>query len=153
LPYALAAALGRPVIADVLSIEPEGAAWIVTQALPKGARRRLRVHPPAVLVVSATAPQAARHSLADAMAGRIVRTPLQTPAPASAPSLAPAGQRVASSKRRKLLEARTQQSGHARMLGAIESPSTGGTVLQAGDPHTKAQAVLDYLRTHSLVHF
>jgi len=153
LPYALAAALGRPVIADVLAIEPEGAAWIVTQALPKGARRRLRVHPPAVLVVSATAPQAARHSLADAMAGRIVRTPLQTPAPASAPSLAPAGQRVASSKRRKLLEARTQQSGHARMLGAIESPSTGGTVLQAGDPHTKAQAVLDYLRTHSLVHF
>jgi electron transfer flavoprotein beta subunit len=99
--------------------------------------------------VSATAPQAARHSLADAMAGRIVRTPAPTPASASAP----AGQRVAGSKRRKLLEARTQQSGHARMLGAIESPSTGGTVLQSGDPHTKAQAVLDYLRTHSLVHF
>jgi len=39
------------------------------------------------------------------------------------------------------------------MLGAIESPSTGGTVLQAGNPHTKAQVVLDYLRAHSLVHF
>ena len=151
LPYAVAAALGRPVIADVLAIQPEGAAWIVTQALPKGARRRLRVHPPAVLVVSATAPQAARHSLADAMAGLIVRKPAQTPAAASTP--ASAGQRVAGSKRRKLLEARTQQSGHARMLGAIESPSTGGTVLQAGDAHTKAQAVLDYLRIHSLVHF
>ena len=55
--------------------------------------------------------------------------------------------------RQTLWKARTQQSGHARMLGAIESPSTGGAVLQAGDPHTKAQAVLDYLRTHSLVHF
>jgi electron transfer flavoprotein beta subunit len=90
-----------------------------------------------------------RHSLADAMAGQIVRTPVQT----SGPATAPAGQRVPNSKRRKLLEAKTVQSGHARMLGAIESPSTGGTVLQAGNPHTKAQAVLDYLRAHSLVHF
>ena len=155
LPYALAAALQRPVVADVLDIQAEGSAWIVTQALPKGARRRLRVQAPAVLVVSAAASPTLRHSLADAMAGRIVRKPLQATKPSSAPTSpsAPVGQRVAGSKRRKLLEARTQQSGHARMLGAIESPSTGGAVLQAGDPHTKAQAVLDYLRTHSLVHF
>jgi len=155
LPYTLAAALQRPVVADVLGIQAEGSAWIVTQALPKGARRRLRVQAPAVLVVSAAASPTLRHSLADAMAGRIVRKPLQATKPSSAPTSpsAPVGQRVAGSKRRKLLEARTQQSGHARMLGAIESPSTGGAVLQAGDPHTKAQAVLDYLRTHSLVHF
>jgi electron transfer flavoprotein beta subunit len=153
LPYALAAALQRPVVADVLGIQAEGSAWIVTQALPKGARRRLRVHAPAVLVVSAAASPTLRHSLADAMAGRIVRKPLQATKPAAAATSAPVGQRVAGSKRRKLLEARTQQSGHARMLGAIESPSTGGAVLQTGDPHTKAQAVLDYLRTHSLVHF
>jgi len=153
LPYALAAALQRPVVADVLGIQAEGSAWIVTQALPKGARRRLRVQAPAVLVVSAAASPTLRHSLADAMAGRIVRKPLQATKPSSVPASTPVGQRVAGSKRRKLLEARTQQSGHARMLGAIESPSTGGAVLQAGDPHTKAQAVLDYLRTHSLVHF
>ena len=153
LPYALAAALQRPVVADVLGIQAEDSAWIVTQALPKGARRRLRVQAPAVLVVSAAASPTLRHSLADAMAGRIVRKPLQATQPSSAPASTPVGQRVAGSKRRKLLEARTQQSGHARMLGAIESPSTGGAVLQAGDPHTKAQAVLDYLRTHSLVHF
>jgi electron transfer flavoprotein beta subunit len=150
LPYALAAALARPVVADVLAIQPEGAAWIVTQALPKGARRRLRVYPPAVLVVSAAAPQSLRHSLADAMAGQIVRKP--APASGATPP-ASAGQRVPSSKRRKLLEAHTNQSGHARMLGAIESPSTGGTVLQTGSPHSKAQAVLDYLRIHSLVLF
>ncbi|HEY3048620.1 MAG TPA: hypothetical protein VGJ72_14325 [Polaromonas sp.] len=149
LPYALAAALGRPLVSDVLAVQPDGNAWIVTQALPKGARRHLRVQAPAVLAVSAAAPQTLRHSLADAMAGQIVRTPVQT----SGPATAPAGQRVPNSKRRKLLEAKTVQSGHARMLGAIESPSTGGTVLQAGNPHTKAQAVLDYLRAHSLVHF
>jgi electron transfer flavoprotein beta subunit len=62
-------------------------------------------------------------------------------------------QRAPRNKRRKLLEAVTRQSGHARMLGAIESPSTGGTVLQTGTPQSKAQAVLDYLRTHSIVPF
>ena len=149
LPYALAAALGRPVVTDVLAVQPDGAAWIVTQALPKGARRRLRVCPPAVLAVSAAAPQTLRHSLADAMTGQIVRTPVQTGGPISAPT----GQLVPNSKRRKLLEAKTVQSGHARMLGAIESPSTGGTVVQTGNPHTKAQMVLNYLRAHSLVHF
>jgi electron transfer flavoprotein beta subunit len=60
---------------------------------------------------------------------------------------------VPAGKRRQVLQARTQQSGHARMLGAIDSPSTGGTVLHTGDAHSKARALLDYLRTHSLVHF
>lgn len=149
LPYALAAALKRPVISDVLAVQPEGDAWIVTQALPRGARRRLRVHPPAVLAVSASSPQLLRHSLASAMAGRVVRkTASAPPAPAFA-----GRQIVPDHKRRTALQARTQQSGHARMLGAIESPSTGGAVLQTGDARSKAQAVLDYLRTHSLVHF
>lgn len=147
LPYALGAALGRPVIADVLAVEPEGAAWVVTQALPKGARRRLRVSGPAVLAVSAAAPFALRHSLADAQAGVVTRT--------AVPGLTvpDAAQRAPRNKRRKLLEAVTRQSGHARMLGAIESPSTGGAVLQNGTPQSKAQAVLDYLRTHSIVQF
>lgn len=149
LPFALGAALGRPVVTDVLSVQPDGKAWIITQALPKGARRKLRVTPPAVLTISAAAPVTLRHSLADAMAGSVVRTPVSA---ALATHTQP-GQLVPRTLRRKLLEARTVQSGHARMLGAIESPATGGIVLQTGTPQTKAQAVLDYLRTHSLVHF
>lgn len=152
LPYALAAALNRPVISDVLTIQPDGDAWIVTQALPKGARRRLRVQPPAVLAVSASAPLTLRHSLASAVAGEVLRKPATTSAN-SPGSTSAARQLVPAHKRRQLLEARRQQSGHARMLGAIESPSTGGTVLKAGDARNKAQAVLDYLRAHSLVHF
>lgn len=149
LPHALAARLGRPLVTDVLAMEADGAAWIVTQALPKGARRRLRVSAPAVLVISAAAAPMLRHSLADALGGQIMRTAAAaTPVPGAWP-----GQRVPATKRRKLLEARIQQSGHARMLDAIESPVTGGTVLSAGTPHTKAQAVLDYLRAHSLVQF
>jgi len=151
LPHALAVQLNRPVVTDVIAVQPDGASWIVTQALPKGACRRLRISAPAVLVISGAAPQTLRHSLAAAMAGQIVR-PTVTSA-ATEPGTAPSGQRVPATKRRKVLEARIQQSGHARMLGAIESPATGGTVLQSGTPHSKAQAVLDYLRTHSLVPF
>ncbi len=142
--------LGRPVVTDVVAVQADGSHWLVTQALPKGARRRLRVSAPAVLAVSAAAPVMLRHSLADAMAGTIVRTTVPSTAPAD---LAALGQRVPRGKRRKLLEARIVQSGHARMLGAIESPSTGGAVLQTGTPQAKAQAVLDYLQAHSLVQF
>ncbi len=147
LPFALGAALNRPVITDVLAVEPDGDAWIVTQALPRGARRRLRVSPPAVLAVSASAPVALRHALASAQAGRITRQRV-----AAAPA-ADDAQTVPAARRRQVLEARSQKSGHARMLGAIDSTSSGGTVLQAGDARSKAQALLDYLRTHSLVHF
>lgn len=150
LPFALGAALGRPVVTDVVAVQADGSSWIVTQALPKGARRRLRVSAPAVLAVSAAAPVVLRHSLADAMAGTITRTAMPSTAPADPSAM---GQRVPRGKRRKLLEARIVQSGHARMLGAIESPSTGGAVLQTGTPQAKAQAVLDYLQAHSLVQF
>ncbi len=148
LPYALAARLGRPLVSDVLAVQIDGSVWTVTQALPKGARRQLRLRAPAVLAVSAAAPVTLRHALADAMAGRIVHSAAQTTSPAPAP-----GQQVPSSKRRAVLQARVQQSGHARMLGAIDSPSTGGAVLATGSPADKAQAVLAYLRAHSLVTF
>lgn len=151
LPYALAATLNRPVISDVLSIQPEADAWIVTQALPRGARRRLCVHPPAVLAVSTSAPLTLRHSMASAAAGQVLRRPVTTVHGPEA--VTEARQLVPAHKRRQMLEAHRQQSGHARMLDAIESPSTGGTVLKTGDARTKAQAVLDYLLAHSLVHF
>ncbi|MCW5321287.1 electron transfer flavoprotein subunit beta [Verminephrobacter aporrectodeae subsp. tuberculatae] len=153
LPHALAAALQRPLVTDVLAIEPEGPegrTCIVTQALPQGARRRLRVQAPAVLAVSAAAAVQLRHSLAAAQAGQIERI---APTPGPCPD-APPGERVPAAQRRRLLEARSVQSGHSRMLGAIESAApTGGRVIEAGDPGSKAQAVLDYLRNHSLVSF
>ena len=153
LPYALAAALGRPLVIDVLQVETDGTGWIVTQALPKGARRRLKVQAPAVLAISAAAPLTLRHSLADAVAGTVVRSvPVLPPLPLAEEGWGE-GVLVPTHKRRKLLEAKTVQSGHARMLGAIESPATGGVLIQTGSVEAKAQAVLSYLRTHSLVTF
>lgn len=148
LPVQLGAALSRPVITQVVAIEDCGAHWIVTQALPKGARRRLQVTAPAVLAISEAAPATVRYALADKTLGRIFRTTRNTLAPVvAAPVLRPRG------KRRAVLQARVAQSGHARMLGAIDTPSSGGRVVSAGSPEQKAQAILDYLRAHALVNF
>jgi len=152
LPYALAAALGRPLIADVVDLQAQDAAWIVTQACAKGARRRLRLSVPAVLVVSPAAKNVLQYSHRDRMAGRIVRQRgAMTP---SNPSAA-AWQLVPAAKRLRVLEARSERSGHARMLGAIDthSAASGGTVLAAGSAPDKARAILDYLRAHALVNF
>ena len=50
-PYALAKALGRPVVANVLDVEIEGAEARVRQFLPKGRRRGVAVSLPAILAV------------------------------------------------------------------------------------------------------
>lgn len=153
LPFELAAAMGRPLIADVIGVEAVGLGWIVTQALPKGARRRLRVHAPAVLAISPATPLALRHSHADRMAGQVSRRRLQA-APSTPDALAAQEQRVPTARRLKLLEARVVQSGHARMQAAVGSAaSSGGTVISTGSPEDKARAVLHYLRGHALVNF
>jgi electron transfer flavoprotein beta subunit len=149
LPFQLGAALNRPVVTQVVAIEDHGTHWIVTQALPKGARRRLKVTAPAVLAVSEAAPATVRYALADKTAGRIFRTGTVAANQASAP----ASTLVLRSKRRAVLQAKVAQSGHARMLGAIDSPSSGGLVVHSGSPEQKAQVLLDYLRRHALVNF
>ncbi len=149
LAFALAAALQRPLVTEVLAVQPQADGWIVTQALPKGGRRRLRVQAPALLVVSAAASLALRHSLADALAGQIVRSATTA---ATAIATVPAVL-LPRSQRRQVLVAASVQSGRARLLGATESPARGGALLHSGSPQAKAQAVLDYLRRHSLVNF
>lgn len=154
LPFALAAALGRPLIADVVELQAEGPGWIVTQALPKGARRRLRLTVPAVLAIAPNAELPLRHSYADRIAGRILRR--APPPAASAPTPTPpvAEGRVPAARRLKPLEARVAQSGHARMQAAVGGPAAaGGTVISTGSPDDKARAVLQYLRSHALVDF
>lgn len=149
LPFQLGAALGRPVVTQVVAAEDRGTHWIVTQALPKGARRRLKVTAPAVLAISAAAPATVRYALTDKTAGRIFRTH----AAATQPPSADVGTLIPRSKRRAVLQAKVAQSGHARMLGAIDSPVGGGTVVSTGTPEHKAQVLLDYLRRHALVNF
>jgi electron transfer flavoprotein beta subunit len=153
LPFELAAAMGRPMIGDVIAVEAVGPAWIVTQALPKGARRRLKVAVPTVLAISPATPLPLRYSHADRMAGQVARRRLRA-APITPGGLATQEQRVPAARRLKLLEACVAQSGHARMQAAVGSAaSSGGIVISTGSPEDKARAVLHYLRGHALVNF
>lgn len=158
LPYALAAALGRSIVSDVLTIEPGAAGWSdkaieITQALPRGARRRLRVQAPAVLAISAAAALQPRHSFAAALAGRIVRLPAAATATASEAGTATSmpGERVPARRLRVPLAASAAQGAAQRMSAAIDAPASGGTVLVAPDARAKAQALLDYLLRNALL--
>jgi electron transfer flavoprotein beta subunit len=155
LPFALAAAMGRPLIGDVIAIEAQGSAWVVVQALPKGARRRLQVTGPALLAISPASRLALRHAYADQVTGKVLRRSISAGSTAPSSAIAPvAEERVPAARRLQPLEAKVARSGHARMQAAVGSPaSAGGKVITTGTPEDKARAVLDYLRSHALVNF
>ncbi len=153
LPYAVAHALQRPLIDNVIDLERDGANWIVRQALPRGARRRLRVSVPAVLVLSDKAPPATRHSYDASLAGRLATLPARADV---TKAFGTPQWRVEPARRQLVpLVARTTQSGHARMSGATGGATTSraGIVLRDGSIEDKAQALLAHLRAQSLIHF
>ncbi|NRF72287.1 hypothetical protein HLB44_35445 [Aquincola sp. S2] len=150
LPYAIAEKLQRPLIPDVVALHEEAGTWLATQALPKGARRRLRVATPAVFAVHPAAPVTLRHSYRDQQAGRVLRHTVRRPESEPSP-----WQYVAASGHLQRLQALQAQSGHSRMRDAIatEQRSAAGTLLRDGSAEAKARAVFDYLQTHSLLSF
>jgi electron transfer flavoprotein beta subunit len=151
LPYQLAQALGRPLVPDVIAIEADGAAWIVRQALPRGARRRLRVTVPAVLVIGERAPPATRYAWDAAQRGSIVA--LAAPKVAASTFAAVDWHFEPARKQLRPLAAQVQQSGHARMAGAVgtAAATTSSRVIKDGSVQDKAQALLDHLRSVGLV--
>ena len=145
-PYLVAERLGWPVVAQALDIEVSDGHAAVTQALPKGQRRRVRVRLPAVIVVDPRAPVTPRYAYARRAAGRVVRLGGEAAVPVeSAWRVEPANRRPVKFK------ARETKAGHARMLSAIVTESKGGAVISTGTPADKAQAILSYLRTHKLI--
>jgi electron transfer flavoprotein beta subunit len=152
LPYAVAAALDRPLIADVVDVQPDADGWRVLQALARGARRRLRVNVPALLVLDARAPAAARHSYDAAQRGRIEQR--RVDGLGAARSIAPAWQFEPAQRQLQALAARTRQSGHARMASAVGTAAgvRAGLLVQEGSNDDKARALLEHLRAHALIH-
>jgi electron transfer flavoprotein beta subunit len=153
LPYEVAHALGRPIVADVIDVQRDGSAWIVRQALPRGARRRLRITAPAVLVLSERADRDTRHAFDAAQRGRIETrdAPAATPAPTAI-----AWQFEPARRQRRPLAARSVLSAHARMAGATGTAAgtpTAGTVLREGSAEDKARALLEHLRAQALIFF
>lgn len=152
LPYQVAAALGRPLVADVVEVRRDGDGWRLRQALPRGARRSLRVDRPAVLVLSERAPAATRHAFDAAQRGRIVTPPV---APVAPPRGVASPGWTAEAARRQLrpLAPRQQLSGHARMASAVGTGpvGAGGQVIKGHDVSAQARALFERLQALGLV--
>lgn len=145
-PYLVAERLGWPVVTQALDVQISDGHAEVTQALPKGQRRHVRVRLPAVIAIDPRAPVTPRYAHARRMAGQVVRHEAVTAAPIDSPwRVEPA------SKRPVKFKAKESKAGHARMLSAIVTESKGGAVISTGSPADKAQAILAYLRTHKLI--
>jgi electron transfer flavoprotein beta subunit len=149
LPYRLAARLGYALVDAALALEIEGGEVLVTQALPKGVRRRVAAGLPAVVAVHPQAAATPRYAYARSVTGAIAH---RTATAAVDPEAAQWRTGPVERKPRRLT-APEKRSGHARMLGATTTESRGGNVVIDGTSVEKAQVILDYLREHRLIDY
>lgn len=155
LPYALARALARPVVANVLDARvhktrDEALDVEIRQFLPKGQRRRIGCALPLVIAVHPLAPVQLKYAYARRVSGHIERFP-ETPTDISV--VQPAWTVETASRRPVRLKARETKSGHARMQAAVVAEAKGGIVAFEGSTVDKAQVMLNYLREHRLIDF
>lgn len=148
LPYLVAQKRHLPLLPAVLSARIDAGSVVTQQCLPKGRRREVAATLPAVVAVHPLAAFDVRHVYAQERAGQVTTHVPKVPAAA----LAATRIEAATGSPRKLA-ARESRSGRARLLAAITMESRGGTVITEGTPDEKAQAVIDYLRTHSLIDY
>lgn len=161
LPYQLAHALSVPLIVDVVQVERDPAnagAWLVQQALPRGARRRFRVSGRAVLIVSPRIGLRVPHAHQAAQQGQIRFLQPDTP-PARSPAdddASPIRWQLQPARRslRPLTPPQTSTGPQrlAQTLGGVQGSETG-TRLQHGDARELAAALLEHLRSRNLVRF
>ncbi len=155
LPYALAHALARPVVTNVLDVrvgtnESEEREAEIRQFLPKGQRRRIVCPLPLVMSVHPRAPAELKYAYARRLSGRIA----VLPGPAIPALAVPDRWTLDPAPRRPVrLKAPERKSGHARMQSAVVSEAKGGIVAFEGSTVDKAQVMLNYLREHQLVDF
>lgn len=151
LPYALAHALGRPIVGNVLEARIENGGVKLRQYLPKGRRRGIHAPLPAVLAVHPLAPVALSYAYARRMSGRIQNRPTDgLTAEATAPTW------EVEPVRRQPVRLRAEdktKSAHSRLLSAIASEAKGGVVAIEGTSVDKAQVMLTFLRENRLIDF
>lgn len=160
LPHVIAQQLSRPLINDVIELHLEAdGGWRIVQALPRGARRSLRLarSASAVLVTSPRLGQREdlpiRYAWAVGQQGRI--RDQAAPRPSATLSLStPVWQLEPTRLQRRALTPPSTESGAARMAratGTAAPARQAGQVLKAGSATDKARALLAHLRSLALV--
>ncbi len=142
LPYALAHALGLPLVPDAVALAPgsEPGTLVVEQALPKGARRRVTVRLPAVVTVHPAAPAPLPFAYGQARRGT-VRLLDGVPAPHPDGAVEERPYR----KRPKVMRAAGGTAAE-RLAAATGAGTSGGRVLVDPPPDVAAREILGFLR-------
>ncbi|WP_018387677.1 hypothetical protein [Ancylobacter sp. FA202] len=151
LPYTLARALGRPILADAAALGPGEApgTLAIEQALARGARRRLVVRLPALVTVHPAAPPPLPFAFAGMRRGRVEIREVETREGLPAP--APEIEERAYRPRPKLIaKAAAGASALERLRAATEAASGGGRLLVDPAPEEAAREILAHLRVLGL---
>jgi electron transfer flavoprotein beta subunit len=125
---------------------------VVDQALPRGARRRVRVTLPAVVTVHPAAPPPRPFAFAAVRRGRLVPVAVEAGCAAAPPAAAPAGAELSLEerpwRRRPRLIAGTSTAGSAaeRLKAATEVAGGGGRLIVDPAPDEAAREILAFLR-------
>jgi electron transfer flavoprotein beta subunit len=152
-PYALAAALKRPVVANVLDAIIDRGEARVTQFLPKGLRRSLATQLPAIFSVHPMAPLQLTYAHARRATGRIVNSVSGDSGGELDIHRVPQWAVTTTERRLLPLKAEVKMNAHDRLQSAISQEAKGGVVAIDGTCVDKAQVVLAYLRENRLIDF
>lgn len=140
-PYLLARALNRPIVADAASVKRTGDRLVIEQALPRGARRQVILPLPALVTVHPAAPPPLPFTHGAARRGTIERRPA-----AVAPVIPEALDERPYRKRPKLIGGNAGASAADRLKAATEVAGGGGKLLIQPDPAQAAQEILAFLK-------
>lgn len=147
LPYAVAAAIGAALAADIADFVLAGDRLDLLQALPRGRRRRLSTMLPAVITVGAAAPPARPFAFGPARRGRI-----EVVEAAVVPDVERAGWQLRPARARpKRLKVASGGSAAERLRAATEIAAGRGRLLVHPPPDEAARAIWDYLRDEGIV--
>lgn len=143
-PYALAEALGMPMVPAVVGMTPQQNGEVeILQALPRGQRRRLRVKVPFVASVDAAAPESAQFAWARGQRGNLgwVSARSEHDTVMGEAEVAPARKRP-----KRIAGAKKTASAAERFKAATAKPAgKGGVVMVQESAEEKAQALYQFL--------
>ena len=141
LPYALAEALGYPIVTSIAGIELGLTHADLYQALPRGRRRGLRASLPVVASVALAAPAPRQSAFARARRALIVREAV----PAAACVLAPIFKQRPARARPPCARGQGSVAGIDRLRAIREAPVSRGQRIEGAQPDEAARAILDHL--------
>ena len=149
LPYTLARALRRPILADAAALAPgvEPGTLSVEQALGRGARRRLVVRLPALVTVHPAAPGPLPFAFAGVRRGHVETQEIA----AAVPAPRAVEERPYRPRPKLIAKAAAGASAAERLKAATVAASGGGKLLVDPAPEDAAREILAHLRALGLI--